>query len=108
MMLRSKNGSLNFYVQDPVTNARKPVNIRDYLTSGQHRDMLGKPDMILQFAQFLREEHKNSTRGEVEVYARCRVSLNGKPPREMIQSDINLAKEKRSLAHYAWILLLNN
>lgn len=108
MMLRSKNGSLNFYVQDPASNGRKSIKIRDYLTSEQYRDMLGKPDMILQFAHFLREAFKNKYKGEIEVYARCRISLNGKPPQEIIRQDINLAKEKRSLAHYEWILLLNN
>jgi hypothetical protein len=60
--------------------------------------MIGKPDSILQFAHFLKSRY-----GDVKIFASSRVSVNGKPPREMIDSRVDLAREERKLATYRWI-----
>jgi len=68
-----------------------------YLTKKQYREIIGKPDSILEFAHFL----KNMFPGQ-KIYASSFVSLNGQSSREMIKQ-IDLSLEDRKLGSYDWI-----
>ncbi len=107
MMLRTKSGTVDFIVENQATGEKTQINLFDHLTPGQYRDMVGKPDHILQFAHYLRDACAAENE-QVAVYASCVVGLNGRPRQEMIRPGTDLAREKRSLKHYEWILLLNN
>lgn len=104
MMLREKSARAIFHVQNLTTKKMVPVNPASYLTAGQVKDLNGHPDMILQFAHHLRDEYRRRWQSDVAVYASARVSLNGKPKRELIKPGTNLALEERSLKPYRWIL----
>lgn len=105
MMLRDKKGTLNFYIQRPSGELElaKPL---DHITSRQYDDIIGKPDLILSFAHYLRDYYKKKYGEPVAVYASARVSLNGRPRKEMIAPGVDLAKENRSLFPYQWVLPL--
>ena len=107
MMLRDKVGSVQFIVMDKKTKHVSRVRLNEYLTERQIRIMTGKPDMILQFAHFLRDEHQKKGK-EVKVFATSKIGLNGRKPQEMIKSKTDLAMVERSLGHYDWIIPLKD
>ena len=79
---------------------------RDCLTKCQAEKMVLTPDMILQYGHHVAEELRREGKGDVEVRARVRVSLNGREPQLMIDPAVDLAAEPRSLAPARWILPL--
>ena len=101
MKTRVKRSLARFVIRD--NNGKVyPVKVSDYLTEKQIKDMSGKPDLILQFAHFLRDEHKKKGH-DVIVEASSLVSLNGRRFRELIRPGTDLAKEKRQALPYDWI-----
>lgn len=102
MMLRSKSGKVYFTVQNG--KQKRIIFPKEYLTQRQIKDLLGNPDMILQFSHFLRDKFQMEWKMPVEVYASSRVSLNGRPATEIIKPGTNLAKEERSIKPYQWVL----
>jgi hypothetical protein len=113
-MKLDENESLGiFYVTDAKSHQKqkyppeKIVNI--LLTRNQYLTMAASPDMILQFAHYLAELYKEKGYPDVEVKARALVTLNGRPPRLLIDPKVNLAKVKRRRWPPApWILPLRH
>lgn len=99
MKLRNKTGNVVFYVVDKKSQKTRIVFPQQYLTKKQNRDMIGKPDSILQFAHYLKK-----ISGNVTVHARAQISLNGAPKRDMIDVQRDLAEEERKLGSYEWVL----
>ena len=91
MMLRSKNGYGHFEVIDPATNKRTKVTPDKYLSKRQKRKLFAHPDMILQFAHFLRDKHKAEGSQDVAIYAHIKTRLNGRDYQLYIDSTKNLA-----------------
>jgi hypothetical protein len=96
MMLRSKRGGGVFFLENPETGKKKTIHPEDYLTYRQNRKIYGHPDMILEFAHYLRDHHKPEGWEEVEIYANISVSLNYRYHHKFIDSKIDLAKEQWS------------
>lgn len=107
MMLRHKRGTLSYFVHNKTTGEITPINPLEFITQRQYGDIIGKPDLMLQFAHFLRDHYRNLWSSEVSVFASSRVSLNGRPKKEMIRPGTDLAREERSLLNYEWILPLD-
>lgn len=103
MMLRSKQGSLYFFVQRKDENVMEKIDPLQFITPRQFDDLIGKPDLILEFAHLLKDHYREKRNEDVRVFASCRVSLNGRPYREMITPGTNLAEEERSLRPYPWV-----
>jgi hypothetical protein len=81
--------------------------------------MSTQPDMILQYAQYLSEEYKDSTfvesNGETislgskpKITAKVEVSLFNQGSKPFIDENINLTNEKRGFSHKSWILPYEN
>ena len=107
MMLRHKQGTLSYFVQNKTTLEIIPINPLEFITQRQFGDIIGKPDLMLQFSHFLRDHYQRSWGSEVSVFASSRVSLNGRPQKEMIKPGTDLAQEKRSILSYEWVLPLD-
>jgi vitamin K-dependent gamma-carboxylase len=103
MMLRHKEGSVMFFVKSQRDGHLALPDPRQFITPRQLADMTGKPDLILQFAHFLRDRYEREWKTPVAVYASARVSLNGRPRQELIAPGTDLAREERGFAHYKWI-----
>ena len=99
MKLRNKTGDVIFFVIDNKTGTTQTIFPKSYLTKKQYRDMLGKPDSILQFAHYLKQRF-----GNVRVHASSRISVNGLPIKEMIDVNRDLSLEPRMLGPYPWVL----
>ena len=105
MMLRSKSGRNTFYIKETGTHAKKSVKLKNYLTKRQIRSMSAKPDMIWQFAQYLKKEYKKEGK-DIEVYVKNKVGVNGHPRKAIISSKTNLATVKWNYwGHNDWIVI---
>jgi len=107
MMLRVKSGRTAYIVENKTTGKRHTVRLNNYLTAKQKRSASTKPDVIWQFAQYLKSEyHKKGE--DVAVYVNSKVRVNGRPYRPFINPKIDLASvEWQALKHSDWILPSN-
>jgi hypothetical protein len=104
VMLMEKAGYASFRIKDPETNREWEAKNYDYLTPNQEKMMATQPDMILQFAHFLRDQAKVDGVNEPEVYVDSFVSLNGAMSKPFIDPNVDLAKEEYNHKHRSWIL----
>ncbi|HEX6986808.1 MAG TPA: HTTM domain-containing protein [Planctomycetaceae bacterium] len=85
-----------------------PVGVGSPLSPRQARTMATRPDLILQFAHFLRDRYAGHVEGPVKVTASIQVSLNGRPPAYLIDPEADLAAvEPRLWPPADWILPLD-
>ncbi|MGB5436635.1 MAG: HTTM domain-containing protein [Maribacter sp.] len=104
MMLRSRSGTIQFVVVNKDTGAKTIVPSNLYLSPKQLEKVSCYPDYIWQFAQYLKKEY--SARGQqISVFAKAKVSINGRPLAAFIDPSVDLAAEKWDhLRHHKWIL----
>lgn len=113
VMLVEKAGTAFFYVTDPETGGSIEVDNSQFLTKTQEKQMSFQPDMILQYAHFLRDyysdreirvgdqSHKISNpRVTAEVYVR----MNNSGSRLFIDPEVDLAQIKEGWKHKNWII----
>ena len=107
-MLIEKAGYSQFYVHEEKEDRKLAIDNRLYLTKQQIKMMSTQPDMILQYAQYLSEEYKDSTftesNGEIislgkepKITANVEVSLFNQGSKPFIDKNVNLTKEKEVL-----------
>jgi len=106
VMLMEKAGYATFNVTDPATRRTWQINNWEYLTPNQEKMMATQPDMILQFANHLKDELKGQGVQRPIITAECYVSLNGRRSRLLIDPEINLAGINDDFAHKDWVLPL--
>jgi vitamin K-dependent gamma-carboxylase len=107
MMLRSKYGIAHYTIIDKETNEKTRVKLDDYLTKKQIGIASSKPDVIWQLAQRLKQKFETDGNA-VEIYVDCRISVNGKPLKLLIDPKIDLASVKwDAFNHNDWILPSN-
>ncbi|MBS1613170.1 MAG: HTTM domain-containing protein [Bacteroidetes bacterium] len=103
VMLMEKVGYTIFNVRDAATGKSVEVNNRQFLSLQQEKQMSTQPDMILQFAQHLKEVCGKEMQNP-EVYAEAYVTINGRSSRLLIDPKVNLAAEQDGFANKKWIL----
>jgi hypothetical protein len=103
VMVREKNGAVTYKVSLPDGRTHH-VTPGEYLTRHQEREMTGQPDLILQLAHRIRDEYKARGIHGVEVRADAVASLNGRPPRPLIDPAVDLAGVEDGVAPALWIL----
>jgi hypothetical protein len=70
--------------------------------------MATQPDMILQYAHFLRDEYEKMGIKDPEITVESYVTLNGSGSRLFLDKEIDLTKEKENLLAKHWILPFSN
>ena len=104
MKLRDKEAHLTMRVTEPRTGTTWPVDFSRDLTPKQIDEMSTRPDMIWQYARFLRSKLEAEGVAHPIVTADAQVSLNGRPYAPMIDPNVNLATTHYSLfSHATWI-----
>jgi hypothetical protein len=107
MMLRSRSGNIQFNVVDKTNGKSTKVFLNQYLTLKQQEKIAAYPDFIWQFAQHLKKEYADKGIA-ISVYAKGKVSINGRPPQPLIDPSVDLANEKwHAFKHHSWILPSN-
>lgn len=105
MKLRDKRGELRFVAVDPRTRSALALSdVETALTRRQRIMMRHDPEMIRQFAHFLAQELRRSGRGEMEIHAVTSLSLNGLPPRPMVDPEVDLASLPPARPPAPWIV----
>ncbi|MBZ9651653.1 HTTM domain-containing protein [Psychroflexus montanilacus] len=103
MMLRSKGGFASFKIKNLNTGKTEYVKLDEYLTTKQRRNLL-KPDGIYQFTQRLKKEYAEKDI-PIEIYARVKVSLNGRKAAFLIDPKLDLTTiEWDYFFHNEWVL----
>lgn len=105
VMLVEKIGQATFFVHDLHTGRKAEVDNRRYLTEYQEKQMAIQPDMILQYAYFLKKEYRREYGlDSAEVTVDCFVALNGRASRRFIRPNTGLTRLKDGFHHKDWIL----
>jgi vitamin K-dependent gamma-carboxylase len=104
VMVREKNGSVDFFVHVPARGRTFEVPARRYANAMQLREMSGQPDLILQLAHHIRDAYRARGHEDVEVRVETRVSLNGRLGAPLIDPTVDLARVQDGLGPARWIL----
>ena len=104
MKLRSKRGFVTFRVRDPQTNEEWIVRPQRHLGGRQYRQMVGRPELMLQYAHHIADVESERLGRRVEVRADAFTSLNYRAPQRHVDPNVDLAAEQPSLLAYDWIL----
>lgn len=105
VMLRAKGGGTTFVVTTKTPEPRTfYVSPREFLNDMQEFEMSSQPDLILQFAHFLRDEFARRGHGDVSVRVESFVSLNGRRAVQFIDPTVDLTQIKDGLAPLNWVL----
>jgi hypothetical protein len=107
VMLMEKMGYSQFSVKIPSQNKSFEVFPGQFLTPVQEKMMNTQPDMVLQFAHFLRDKYQTEFKAEVEVFVESYAAINGKGSRPFINPEVNLATIERGYQHKNWVLPYN-
>ena len=104
VMLMEKAGTATFKIVDGKTSKRFYVDNRDFLTSFQEKQMATQPDMIIEYAHYLRDHFANQGHQNIEIYVENYVTLNGALSKPFIDHEVDLAKEKDTWRHKEWVM----
>jgi hypothetical protein len=105
MKLRNKQGTATCWATDPSNGERFAVRPEDWLVNRQLTKLPAHPDMVRQFARKVADDYAARGRPGLEIRCDVRLSLNGRPPRPLVDPDADLARvQERWLAHDPWIL----
>ena len=101
MMLRSRQGSLNIYVENKETGERERYNYTEVLTHKQARVMEANADLIWQMTQRIKDEKGP----DYAIYVDSKVSINGGRFHTFIDPEQDMAEAKWNYwGHNDWIL----
>jgi vitamin K-dependent gamma-carboxylase len=104
MKLIDRDARAQFYVINPNDGETLEVDPRSILAEHQVLKMASRPDMILQFAHFLAKKTAFYGTKPLRVEARVLVSLNGRKPQLLLDQNVDLAAQPRTLKHVSWLL----
>lgn len=96
VMLMEKAGTAFFFVRDAQSGKEVEIDNKIYLTYLQEKMMATQPDMMVDYAKFLKQEYLKKGFDNPTVRAQCFVTLNGCGSREFIDSDIDLSAQSNS------------
>lgn len=104
VMLMEKAGTAFFYMHDKDTGREIEIDNREYLTYMQEKMMATQPDMMVDYAKFLKSEFEKKGFRNPEIRAQSYVTLNGSGSREFIKPGVDLSREENKfLQNKSWI-----
>lgn len=104
VMLMEKAGTATFYVQDGQDGREGSVINNQFLNPHQEKQMAMQPDLILQFAHYLRDHFRAEGMDDPKVRAEVWVTLNAKPAKLLVDPNIDLAKETDGWHAKDWVI----
>ncbi len=104
VMLMEKSGSATFTIWDGATGRGGIVDNTEFLNAHQEKQMAMQPDMVVQYAAFLREEFARRGVPSPRVTADVWVTLNGAPARRMVDPRRDLSSEMIGIAPSSWVV----
>jgi vitamin K-dependent gamma-carboxylase len=107
MKLIDRDARAQFYVINPNSGETLEVDPGAVLAEHQVLKMASRPDMILQFAHYLAKKIAFYGTKPLRVEARVLVSLNGRKPQLLLDQNVDLAAQPRTLGHASWLLAMD-
>lgn len=104
VMLMEKAGAATFYVKDGEDGREGSVINHQFLNAHQEKQMAMQPDLILQYAHWLKHHYKEKGMSDPKVRVEAWVTLNSRPARLLIDPDVNLTEIEDSWDPKPWIL----
>jgi len=104
VMLMEKAGTATFFVKDAHTGREGEVFNSDFLNPHQEKQMAMQPDMILQFAHFLKQHYEKQGLKDPSVRAEVYVTLNARPSKLLLDPNLDLTKIRDGWSPKTWIL----
>ncbi|WP_158447913.1 HTTM domain-containing protein [Aquimarina longa] len=92
VMIREKNGVVAFRIVDHDTQKKFTVYPSQYLSIIQEKQMSFQPDMIWQFAHFLKEEYQEQGATNLSIYVDTKVALNGRASQTFLDPNIDILR----------------
>jgi hypothetical protein len=103
VMLMEKAGTATFFVEDRCTGREGEVLNAEFLNSHQEKQMAMQPDMILQYAHFLKAHYSTKGMCDPKVRAEVYITVNGKPSALYFDPQLDLAQIQDSWAPKTWL-----
>jgi len=112
VMLMHKEGTATFYVRDRKSGGEIEVENCRYLTNTQSDQMSTQPDMILQYAQFLKRKFSDTLLiygnqkihlTNPSIHSSIFVSLNGRPSKIFVSKKHDLTQIPYNFAPRKWL-----
>ncbi|MFY0675044.1 MAG: HTTM domain-containing protein [Bacteroidia bacterium] len=107
VMLMEKAGTATFYVKDGENGREGSVRNSEFLNEHQEKQMAMQPDLILQYAHFLKDHFKAKGMNDPRVRAEVWVTLNANKAKLLIDPNVNLAQFEDNWRKKSWILPFN-
>ncbi len=108
IMLIEKAAHLEYLIKEPNTQKQWIEHPENYLTKNQVKQLSTQPDMILEFAHFLKDKYQKEGK-IIEVYADSYCSLNGRPSQVYVNPNVNLAEKTYTpFKAFDWIMPLKD
>jgi hypothetical protein len=108
VMLMEKAGKAFFYVTDKDTGMHGEAMMDNDLTVNQEKMMATQPDMILQYAHFLKEKYQKQGMKNPKITVESYVTVNGRGSRLYINKYVDLTMIKEGFHHKWWVLPYEN
>jgi hypothetical protein len=106
MMLNEKPTALRITLVDPETGKSNEPPLQRVLTPKQIDKLAQDPENLREFAQLLKDVVRAEGRLRWEVRVYCLASLNGRKPQLLVDPNIDLGNQPRTLWHKPWIVPL--
>lgn len=107
VMLVEKAGYAQFKVYDQDGHFIE-VDNREFLTQVQEKMMSTQPDLMIQYAHFLKQHYESQSVHTAKVCAEVYVTMNGRGSKQYIDPNVNLAAVNDGWEQKAWILPLES
>jgi len=104
MKLRAKSGDMTIVAYDPDTDRRFPIQPANDLRERQLKKLYTFPDILLQYVHLKADELRAKGIAHPEIYVDWQCSLNGAPPKPLVDPRVDLVKEQRSIWPARWII----
>lgn len=104
VMLMEKAGTATFYVKDSQTGREGVVDNTEFLHAHQEKQMAMQPDMLLQFAHFLKDHYQKQGVHNPQVRAEVYVTLNARPSQLLINPQLDLTTVQDGWSPKNWVL----
>ncbi|MCE3260157.1 MAG: Gamma-glutamyl carboxylase-like protein, partial [Bacteroidetes bacterium] len=96
VMLMEKAGTAFFFITDSKSGREIEIDNKVYLTYMQEKMMATQPDMMIDYAKFLKKEYEKKGFTSPKVRAQSYVTVNGCGSREFIDPTVDLSQESNS------------
>ncbi|MBL7715004.1 MAG: HTTM domain-containing protein [Bdellovibrionales bacterium] len=104
MMLRSVEGRLAFSIVDPKTGQQWLEQPRERFRGLALREVCTNPEIILQYAHFIRDRYAEKGIAGVKVFAISGLNLNSNGDKTYVNPEVDLTQVKASDFYVNWLM----